>query len=579
MAAYTLGSMIAELQPRLWPMGEQENLVEAHRQMMIEALIDSQTWVECLQINNTSILPQCDTYFRNGLTVLDAPRGRIKRLYTLDQINQTTGLEDPTVPTDWNSGIVYRQVDYSDLRKLISRTLAGAFPFGDWSWNSLAGLVAFPTCWQGKYSIYPPPTDAGLTKAPPLPMGFHYAQGSTNATYRAPWGMWALVGAQIFIAPWIQSTETIVIEYDGLKRNWQDSDLVDQDPNLLKAVQWYVLWQHALKYDRDYDAANAAVASYIEARSVLMHECREETEVRDAVDAVNSGARGASLVVPTYPNNPQTATAQCPSGTTGNPVTYTVPAGTIVSTVSQGDADSQAKSLALQVAGQQLNCPPIAAVYYNVSKSAQASCGNGGTGTPVSITIPAGTVMSTMSQADADTQAQQQAQQQANAALNCVFYNQAQPATANCPAGSTGSSVTVTIPAGAYTSTLSLQDANAKAYTAAVNQANSQLSCTQGGNPTTLFWNTALTVPVSGNCPGGYRNHASKINMDGSSVFGAPYNQLGSVTVIVPATTFSDPSSQSAANTDATQAAQVVGVAYLANFCPAGGGGLPIGGV
>ena len=71
------------------------------------------------------------------------------------------------------------------------------------------------------------------------------------------------MGAQIFIAPWIQSTETIVIEYDGLKRNWQNSDLVDQDPNLLKAVQWSVLWQHALKYDRDYDSANAAVASYI----------------------------------------------------------------------------------------------------------------------------------------------------------------------------------------------------------------------------------------------------------------------------------------------------------------------------
>lgn len=478
----TFLDLLNAIQPILWPVGEATNLVGPHRQMVKEALIDLQIWVECLQVNNTQVVPQCNTLFKCGLTVTDCPRGRIKRLYVIDKINQTTGFEDPTVPVDWCSAVDYRQVEYADLDRYVSQTLAGKLDNGFWGWcglpASLAGIVAFPTCWFNKYT-YPPPTDAGLSQAPPLPEGYHYAQTSTDEPngVRAQYGMWAIRGGQIFVGPWIQSTETIVIEWDGIKRSWNDLDLVDDDPNLQKAVEQYVRWQHALKYDHDYEAANAAVQAYNDARATLIYECRQETMARDPAIAESSAARGASLVVQTFVNEPQTQTAACPAGTTGNAVTVTVPAGTVASTISVADANAKARSLALQQAGQQLVCTTPPPTFLNTQQTFVAHC-VGSTGSPVTIVVAAGTFTSTISQADADAQALTSATNQANAQLVCTFQNTQQSFTATCPAGKTGAPVTKTVAAGTFSSTVSQSDADAQALAAATNQALAALTCT-----------------------------------------------------------------------------------------------------
>lgn len=542
---------------------------------MVEALVDLQTWVECLQINNTQVIPACDTLFKCGYTVVDAPRGRIKRLYTIDRINQTTGLEDPTQPLDWCSIAPYRQVDYSDLNQYVSQSLAGKVDGGFWGWCSgffwgaLAGAVAFPTCWEQKYRFYPPPTDAGLERAPPLPLGTHYQQTSTDAGHldtttnifqgiRAQYGMWALVSGQIFVAPWIQSTETIVVEWDGIKRTWNDGDLVDDDPNLKKAVEWYVRWQQALKYDHDCDEASAAVAAYNEVRAVLIHECREENEVRDAGDAVNRVARGAALVVPTFVNEPQTATAQCPQNTTGNPVTYTVPQGTVTSTVSVAAANAQAKSLALQVAGQQLTCTPIAVTYHNAAVTKTVQCPQGSDGFSVSITIQAGQFTSTVSQLDADTQAGNAALAQATAALVCTFQNAAINMPVVCPPPSTGSCPTVIIPTGAYTSILSQADADSQAQAAATVQANAEIAAHCTGGAPTIYLNTAQSVPVRFTCATGHGTFS-----------------LGT-SVTVPAGTFSSQISQADANSKAVAYANSKGLLQLQAECASiQAGGIP----
>jgi Family of unknown function (DUF5977) len=561
---YTFANMAAALQPILWPTGEQQNLIVPHRALMVEALVDLQIWCECLQVNNVNVNPQCNTLFKCGWTVMDAPRGKINRLYTLDQVNQTTGLEDPTVPTDWCSLVEYRQVEYADLQRLESAQLAKT-NLEFWNWwglpGALSGIIAFPACWATKYATYPPPTDAGLSGAPALPLGYHYAQTSTDQPngIRAQFGMWAIKGGQIFVAPWIQSTETIVIEWDGIKRTWNDTDLVDDDPNLLKAVEWYVRWQQALKYDHDYEQAQAAVNTYNEARAVLIETCRQENAVRDAASGVNSKARGAAQVVPTFSNNAQTATAQCPAGTTGAAVSYTVPQGTIVVTTNQADADAQALSLALQTAGQQLQCVTPPTTYFNTAQSFTATC-TGGTGSPSSVSIPANTYSSIISQADANQQALNAAQSAAQAALQCSFTNTAQSYTATCPAGSTGSPVTITVAAGTITSQLSQADANAQALASATNQANAQLTCSIAP---TVYYNTVQTVTLIGQCTNGHLVVQSSGNVR--------------TTVTVAAGAYSSLVSQSAANTAALQYAQATALQQLQAQCPAGGSGVTVG--
>lgn len=539
---YTLGDLKAELQPILWPTGEAENLIGAHAAMFVEALIDLQQWVECQQINNTQIVPACNTLFKCGLTVTDAPRGRIRRVYTIDHINQTTGLEDNLAPLDWCSTVEGLQIDYSDLDYYVSQTLANALDAGFFGWwsGALNGVFAFPTLfnWWNKKYIYPPPTDAGLTGAPTLPLGYHYSQSSTdNPSGRAQSFLWSLKGGQIFIAPWIQSTEVIVIEWDGLKRVWNDTDIVDNDPLLKQAIEAYVMAEHARKYDHDYDAAGAAMEVYKEKRSQLMYECERENEIREGNQS--SKARGASSIVPTFVNDAQSATASCPDGTSGSPVSVTVNAGSVVSLLSVADANARAASLALQQAGSQLNCVVTPPTFTNSQQTFTANCPNGSDGFSVTSTVQADTITSFVSQADANQQAFALAQSQAQSQLVCSFINAAQTFNGTCGDGTTH--VTATVPAGAFNSTISQQDADAKALTAAQNTALATCPAQ------TSFPNTIQVAQGSYFCS---TNHQL---LTASAVVGA-----GSVY----ATT------QAAANAQALAAAQQVANAAARSKCP-----------
>lgn len=486
---YTFADLKAELRKSLFPTGEAATLVDPHNQMFKEAMVNIAQYVECLQVNNIQVFPRCDTLFKCGMTVIDKPRGRLNELYVIDKINQDTGLEDGDVADDWCSRIDYRPVDFADLERFVSQSLVCAGEGDDiLSWvsrlnQSILSQMALPGLRWNKYT-FPPPDDEGLDKAPPLPTGFHYAQTSTDAPSRSRWGMWAIKGGQIYIAPWIQSTETVIVEWDGIKRIWNDVDLVDDDPMLKQAVEAYVLMEHERKYGHDMQIMADAERKYNDAKSNLMYECRMEQQQR-ASDENVSQARGASLIVPTWTNDPQTATATCQAGYTGNQVTYTVPAGTVVSRTSQADANSRAQSLALQTAGAQLDCTVIPVTYPNTEQSFTANCVNA-TGLPVTRTVLAGTILSEVSQADADAQALAQATSEAIAALECTYFNTEQTYTATCPEGTSGSSVTKTIPAGAYSSVHSQSDADQLALNQATFEATDELVCTD----TTVYYNT-----------------------------------------------------------------------------------------
>jgi hypothetical protein len=512
MPDYTLGNLKADLRLNLFPTGEADNLVAPHNQMFVAGLTDIQRAVECLQINNVEIIPQCDTLFRSGLTVFDKPSGRPHKLYVIDRINQTTGLEDATQPPDWSSAVIYRQCRYEDLMTFISSSMASNANFnGFLSWfgqvfgTNPIPFIALPGFWFAKW-VYPPPTDAGLATAPPLPIGYHYAQQSTDAQggVRSQFGMWAVKGGQIFVAPWIQSTETIVLEWDGKKSSWQDTDLVHQGPTFKLAVENYVRWQHELYYGRDPVLRDDSEKAYARAIQEMMYDCRQENEIRETNDPANMLARGSGYNIPTFSNTPQNATANCPTGQTGTAVTVTIPAGQVTSTVSLDDANSRAKSLALQQAAAQLNCvtPPIS--YSNNAQTGTATCTNAqGSTVNASATVPAGQYTSTVSQADADSQALTTANAQAQGQLSgCVFVNFAQTATGSCP-NSPSTTTTQTVQAGIYQSSLSQADANQQALTAAQNLVAAWLNTNcpaGGGGPPPIFHNTAQTATVTYHC-------------------------------------------------------------------------------
>jgi YD repeat-containing protein len=162
-------------------------------------------------------------------------------------------------------------------------------------------------------------------------------------------------------------------------------------------------------------------------------------------------------------------------------------------------------------AGQPVACP-AATVYANASRSqtfTRNNCPGGYLGTQATYVVPAGTYTSSISQAEADQQAQNDVttngQNYANANATCyqVWYNQVQSANFtrnNCGTGSTGSTVTYTIAAGTYMSTVSQADANQQAINALNNggQAYANANGTCSAVSCTITANTGYSTIASG---------------------------------------------------------------------------------
>lgn len=629
----TFAQLKQGMRSRCFPAGEARNLRTAHDKAVVDALVDIQRWVECLQSNNTHLIPHCATYFNCGLTSFDFPRGQIKRLSVVDKKNPKAGVtlvagltagqivgaetfsiaiaEDASDSTliaevekagqydiviegkntscvyyspanpqyyrvvvsytdgsgtaktvtkdillrscselksatveigaatnvyavvtpvnepftdggssitvtvkaasgveattglssdslDWCSEIEYEQVDAAVIRQYISKSRAcgNCLP--------IHLFFAIPQALCGNKSRAPAATDEGVPSGlPALQLGYHYPQTGTDATCRASKGYWAIEGGRIYVAPWIQSSETVVVRWEGIKREWVDSDLCSDDPTLTDAVDNYVKSLHYRDWEKDASQAKMAADSYATALASLIYDCEQETKVRNK-ETIH--ARGIAPTVALYFNDAQQATARCPGDQEGNDVTVTVPEGTVASLISKADANQKAVEQARTQARAQLNCQPATTVYWNTAQTATSACvatdadAPPPEGNPVTVNIPANAYSSTVSQADADNQALQAAEALADAQLVCTYWNSEQTYTAECESDS-GLNQTATIAAKSYSSTISQADANRQAYDAAKNEANDALQeagCTEAA---TVYYNTTVTEYADRTCP------------------------------------------------------------------------------
>ena len=275
----------------LWPAGldEQENLIVAHDKMFVESLVEIQRWVPCLQYNNTQLFRACSRFYVCGLNVMEQPVSQtplrsiantIQRLWVIDKVDPTTHLESASAPDDWCSRIEYHQVEYCEILKYQQR-VAGCSTCGGFA--NFSGIFGYPAC-DCQKGDYPVPDDAEYLSSPGLPMGHHYQpQASTDSTRRYPRakrGVWALHNGRIYVAPWLQSTETVVVEWNGIKNLWDDVDLVENSAQLKRTVRYYLAWNQAKDYDRDTMAAANAERDYRDALRWMMRDCREENAVR-----------------------------------------------------------------------------------------------------------------------------------------------------------------------------------------------------------------------------------------------------------------------------------------------------------
>ncbi len=245
--------LVTELRSDIWPEGVPENLVAPIHKSFEAAVTHLQRYVPCLQSRNINRYPQCSTYFQGGKTVIDAPKGRINKVYTvLDKEG------DEVYPA------LFTQVSLDQLEC-----------------NNLKLLSM----------VYPP---RNLDKNP-LPMGFKYPEEdsdfrvtrngttktlTTNKHGRAVIGQWAIDRNRIYISPWINSDEVIVVEWDGVKTRYSLDDAVIEDIDFKRAVKLYVQREYARDFDNDYERYKYMSMDFDTAMGDLIHECKKQTEVK-----------------------------------------------------------------------------------------------------------------------------------------------------------------------------------------------------------------------------------------------------------------------------------------------------------
>jgi Family of unknown function (DUF5977) len=430
----------------------------------------------------TATLTPFNTPYTDGGFTVDVTVTEVSAEAT-GSANSSPATPDPA----WCSKVFYEQVDYCHIERYVKLSRECRQPSPIFAGALIYGL--FGCGWRDKRR-WPCPTDEGFDSLPPLPQGFHYPQSSTDAGGRSRGGVWALYHGRIYIAPWIESDETVVIEWNGIKDTWGDSDTVESDSKFRQAVMANVGVQHYTLYEENQQKLENLNSIYAAALRDLIHECREQNRKRACREAGGGGAASArglgttDIASTAFYNEAQSFTATCPVGQTGNQVTVTIAAGAVGSSLSVSDANATALQMATSQAQQQLNCSAAPVVYYNTPQTFTAQCSASAesgaptpTGNPVTVTIPARQYQSNVSQAAADSAALAAATAQAQAQLVCTFYNAPQSYTASCPSGSTGSNVTKTIGAGAYTSTVSQAVADSLALTAAQNAAVAALVC------------------------------------------------------------------------------------------------------
>lgn len=223
----------AELAAEIWPSGEAITLRATHTKQFMAAMTDLQKNVPCLQAFNVSTFEKCARYWEDAATVVDQPNGVVRRLFTIAN-------------AEWRDKVWLWPANYHDLQR-----------------------------WQKTLFQAVTPANLGLKV---LPQGFKFDDGTVDSTNgRARVGIWASYRHRIYVAPWLQSNETLVIEWDGIKYEWSDGDGVDTKwwtIDVQEAVKLYVRWQHERNYG-DAALAQAFETDYIKKRADQMLWCWE----------------------------------------------------------------------------------------------------------------------------------------------------------------------------------------------------------------------------------------------------------------------------------------------------------------
>lgn len=313
-------SLKDEIRQAIWPSGEQENLITAHDQMFIEGMGQIQKWVTQEQQVNCNVIRFCKTYHKMGMTVVPAPKGIVMRVYTV-------------CDDDWNRPVYFYPRPWPEPEEWSKRLRGQYFPLYRGKERLPVGFQYAEPWHDLKHGLFSDgdidPDD--LSSQAPVPPGVTPYQPPVSQKKhdhhrfeRAKHGIYSIHDKNIYLAPWIQSKEMVVVEWYGIKTSseWTDDDLISDAVDMRNTLKLWVQFAH----ERDYGEMDMAkeyhnsegTGMFDEALADMMWQNREETKHRrnalpsrhshfSFIDAqlLNNAARQLGLINPhQHPTNP-----------------------------------------------------------------------------------------------------------------------------------------------------------------------------------------------------------------------------------------------------------------------------------
>lgn len=262
--AATFAELSAEIRAQVFPEDEADNLIRVHEIYLIDALIDLQKWVPRLQQDHKSLIEICSTYVNCGATLFEAPdRALIQKVYTV-------------LACDFCSKVDYEPISRNEMDCLIANNNPSKLDVGSCT-----------RCYEGDYVF--------------LQYGDEYPDPYFVPHARACEGYVSLNRGQLRMFPSLLPTENIVIEWDGIRRVFVNSDteVWFDDREVREAAEYFIRWKAKQFEDCDLQSAALAQNEYELKRRRLILDDRKENRIPKLPPCFSTWPSGCSPVQPT----------------------------------------------------------------------------------------------------------------------------------------------------------------------------------------------------------------------------------------------------------------------------------------
>lgn len=239
----TFDQFYSQISAAVFPEGEAENLVDLHKLWLKDALIDLQTKIPCLRTDHAEYIGQDATEYFCGASRFDGVDGGIERVYTLGLPGGCDLVE-------------YKYIDPQQMMDLIAKNRC-CHP------SDAAGM--------NPYSAYNTPG----------PVEHPAGDPTLNKGYRTPQGegFWSLHRGDIYVFPAIESTEQIVVEWNGVRRTFCDGTTIPStflQRDVVNAIEAYVQMEVERRETKDMSSWKLQSEYYKEALAQLIWECNRQ---------------------------------------------------------------------------------------------------------------------------------------------------------------------------------------------------------------------------------------------------------------------------------------------------------------